>query len=234
MKCPSCGAEIDEDAKFCSLCLAPFRRGKPTLEQLTGRASVPSDYSSNTEEPDIERPGKFSGWGARIGLIVICLIVIIPLVIFLPPVISKFIAKINADCIRVDDSTFQKEVLDSSMPVLVIFTVDDLWNRKQLTPAPFGGFYSPASIILALHQIIEGGEYKNSVKFCKYYIQSPRYDDPLCTEYNVKDSTTVIIFKNGEIFWRDVEHKWCPFEEEMVEVYRQKLDGILIEVAGGI
>lgn len=43
MKCPACGAENEEDAKFCKLCWKPFQDGKPTLEQLAGRSSIPDE-----------------------------------------------------------------------------------------------------------------------------------------------------------------------------------------------
>jgi hypothetical protein len=231
MKCPACGAENDEDAKFCNLCLTSFRQGnKPTLEQLADKPSVSPNYLSNAKEPDIRRLWKYSGWVTRIGCAIICLIVIIPLaVIFLPPVISG-LAEIGTDCQRIDDKSFQSEVLQSPLPVLVYFTSEEQWNMKMNTPAGFGLFMDPSPVTLALREIIKDGKYKDKVKFYKYYMSVPP-NDTLSAKYKIEGYTTIIIFKNGDIFWQDKGPNWCVVKDEMIEQAKQKIEGILIEVS---
>ena len=225
MKCPVCGASNPEDARFCSLCLTPFGVDGAVISPIANQSSIPPDYPDDTEEPPIKRGGKFSDWFARFGCLTICLGVVATLaIIFLPRVIG-------ADCQRVSDSTFQKEVLDSYIPVLVVFTHEELWNMKRATPV-MGGYTDPAPVILAVKEIIKEGEYKNKIKFCKYYTCSG--DNTICEEYSIKTNRppTVIVFRYGSIYWTDEEGGWCYVSDEMIEEDKDKIEAALREALG--
>ena len=218
MKCPVCGASNSEDARFCSLCLTPFRGDSPEPPPITSPSSTPPDYLSDTEEPPIKHPGKFSDWAVRIGCVVICLIVVIPLaLIFLPPVVSNFFPpERGADCLRVYDTTFQEEVLESQIPVLVIFCTDELWNRKRAGySSELEMYVQPAPIIVAVKRIINEGEFEGKIKFCKYYSAPP--NDPLKAEYDIRLWPTTMIFRDGSIFWR-TEAAGCFVDETMENI----------------
>jgi hypothetical protein len=127
----------------------------------------------------------------------------------------------DVDCLKVDGTTFQEEVIESNMPVLVVFCSDELWNREKAGYTSGLGYTQPSPVILALKDIIEGGQYNDIIKFCRYY--KPSRSDVICTEYNIKWFPTMVIFKDGDVFWKD-EGAGC-FPEES----REKLEGILQE-----
>lgn len=202
MKCPVCGASNSEDARFCSLCLTPFQGDGPVPPPITSQYSTPPDYPDDTEEPPIKQRGKFSDWFARFGCLTICLIVVIPLAfIFLPPLISQYLApESGAACLRVDETTFQEEVLESQIPVLVVFCTDELWNRTRAGySTKMGTYVTPTPIIVAVKKIADGGEYEGNIKFCKYYRTSG--DDSIDAKYDIEWWPTTMIFIDGSVFW---------------------------------
>jgi hypothetical protein len=226
MKCPVCGANNSDDAQFCNLCLTPFGKGKLESPPATSEPSTPRDYPDDTEQPTGKHPGKLSDRVIRIVLVVVCLIVVIPpAIIFLPPIISEFFPPERwVDCLRVDETTFQEEVLESQTPVLVVFCTDELWRRYRTIYFSRLGHTQPAPIIIAVKRIIKEGEYENKIKFCKYYRESS--NDPVGAEYDIKWLPTTIVFRDGSVFWK-AEGGGC-FAEDCIET----LEVILKEAIG--
>ena len=130
---------------------------------------------------------------------------------------------------KVTDETFQQEVLQSSIPVIVIFCTDELWNRKSV---PWS-LKQPASVILAIKEIAKKEQYRGKVKFWRYTVPEGSYNratksfdnDPLCKEFNIKWLPTVIIFKNSGIV-KKLEGGGCTVEESKRKI-EQELRRIL-------
>jgi len=122
----------------------------------------------------------------------------------------------EVDCLRVDDTTFREEVLESQMPILVVFCSDKLWNRDRIRFSPeYGVYIQPSPVILAIKEIIRDGQYENKIKFCRYYTASR--SDPVCMEYNIKWFPTTVIFADGSVFWMD-EGAGCLVEDSREEI----------------
>ncbi len=109
---------------------------------------------------------------------------------------------------KVPNENFQQEVLESPIPVVVIFYNDELWNRKSVP------------LILAIKEIMKEEQYKDRVKFWRHIVADGSYDqatksfdkDPLSKEVNIKWLPTVIVFKNGNII-KKLQGGGCTVEE---------------------
>jgi hypothetical protein len=131
--------------------------------------------------------------------------------------------KSEVPCVNIDEITFQEEVLDSQMPVLVIFCNDEVWSRDRTRYSHELGLYvHPSPAILAIKQIIQSGQYENRIKFCRYYTASRT--DPVCKDYDMQWFPTTIVFKDGSVFWK-AEGAGCIADKE-----REKIEGILNNV----
>jgi len=117
---------------------------------------------------------------------------------------------------KVSNENFQTEVLNSPIPVVVIFCSDELWSRKS----SLWSLEQPAPVILALKEIIKEQRYENKVKFYRY---TPTRPDPWCSKFNIKWFPTVILFKNGNII-KKFEGGGCTVEEskQKIEQYLKK------------
>ena len=89
------------------------------------------------------------------------------------------------DLVHLDDSNFDIEVMQSSLPVLVDFFAEWCPPCKRLGP------------------IIEelAGEMAGTIKVCKLNVQDL---SDLATQFGVMNIPTMILFKNGEEVWRAV------------------------------
>ena len=125
---------------------------------------------------------------------------------------------------KVTDETFQHEVLESSIPVLVVLCNDELWNRKSV---PWS-LKEPPPILMAIKQIMKEKQYKGKVKFLRYTVPDGSYNritksfdnDPLCKEFNIKWLPTVIIFKDSSIN-KKLEGGGCTVEESKEKMERE-------------
>ena len=87
--------------------------------------------------------------------------------------------------VNIDDTNFKKEVLGSTMPVLVDFWAD--WCMPCLMLAP------------VLEDISK--EYAGKIKICKLNVdEAPE----TASRYEVMSIPTIMIFKNGEIVSKTV------------------------------
>lgn len=120
--------------------------------------------------------------------------------------------KINS----INDEAFRQEVLESDMPVLVIFCGDELWNRTKLSTLFSLKQVCPS--VLAIKELNRREEYKGKVKFLRY-AEATR-SNLLCKEFNINWFPTVLIFKNSEIFWRG-EGGGCTKEESIKAIEKQ-------------
>jgi thioredoxin 1 len=82
--------------------------------------------------------------------------------------------------IHIKDEDFQREVLESKVPVVVDFWAP--WCSPCLTAAP------------VLEKIAE--EYQEQLKICKLNVDEERRT---AVEYSIVSIPTLIIYKNGEI-----------------------------------
>ena len=89
------------------------------------------------------------------------------------------------ELVHLDDSNFEQEVIQSSLPVLVDFFAEWCPPCKRLGP------------------IIEelAGEMAGTTKICKLNVQD---NSDLATQFGVMNIPTMILFKNGEEVWRAV------------------------------
>ena len=89
------------------------------------------------------------------------------------------------DLVHLDESNFDVEVIQSSLPVLVDFFAEWCPPCKRLGP------------------IIEelAGEMAGTVKICKLNVQDL---SDLASQFGVMNIPTMILFKNGEEIWRAV------------------------------
>jgi len=120
--------------------------------------------------------------------------------------------KINS----INDEAFRQEVLESDMPVLVIFCGDELWNRTTLSTLFSLRQVCPA--VLAIKEIVKEEKYKGKLKFLRY-AEAAR-SNPLCKEFNINWFPTVLIFTNGEISWRG-EGGGCTKEESIKAIEKE-------------
>ena len=142
-------------------------------------------------------------------------------VIFIISILSCGTRDVN--CLRVDDTTFQQEVLESQVPVLVVFCGDELWDRDRARFSPeYGAYIQPSPVILAIKEIIQSGQYEYVIKFCRYYAASR--SDPVCIEYNIEWFPTTVVFRDGSVFWKG-DGAGC-----FVEDSKEEIEGILREV----
>ncbi|MFC2049960.1 J domain-containing protein [Chloroflexota bacterium] len=152
---------------------------------------------------------RFFGWIERIGtlkiaLAVLLLIIIIPLavsifsgiVITLPPERDASSER-DLDHLWIGNTSFQEEVLEAQIPVVVAFCDHAIWSggvhNEDINAIRVQGLSSIAAIRL----IIREGEYENKIKFCVYHW---RRDDPVVKTYELEWYPRTIIFTNGEIF----------------------------------
>ncbi len=125
---------------------------------------------------------------------------------------------------KVTDETFQYEVLESPIPVIVIFCSDELWNRRSV---PWS-LKKPVPVILAIREIMKEEQYKGKVKFWRYTVPDGSYNqatesfdkDSLCKELNIKWLPTVIMFKNGSII-KKLEGGGCTVEESKRKITQE-------------
>lgn len=117
---------------------------------------------------------------------------------------------------NIDEEAFHQEILESDVPVLVIFCDDELWNRTKLSTLFSLKQVCPS--VLAIKELNRREEYKGKVKFLRY-AEATR-SNLLCKEFNINWFPTVLIFKNSEIFWRG-EGGGCTKEESIKAIEKQ-------------
>jgi hypothetical protein len=131
--------------------------------------------------------------------------------------------KREIDCLKIDNTTFQAEVLESQMPVLVVFCNDEIWSRDRWRYShEYGMYVQPAPVVLAIKEIIRSGQYENRIKFCRYSTISRT--DPLALEYNLQWFPSTIVVKDGSVTWKGEGAGCLPGDE------REKIEGILNDV----
>ena len=131
----------------------------------------------------------------------------------------------NVDAPEINNMAFQQEVLESPVPVLVVFCDDELWNRK----ASLWSRTQPSPTILAVKEFIREEKYKDEVKFRKYIVPEGSHNeatysfdkDPLCREFNIKWLPTVIIFNNGSVV-KKLEGGGCSLNDS-----KEAIEGVL-------
>jgi hypothetical protein len=171
-----------------------------------------------------KRLDRFFGWMGQIRfgwflLAALLLLIILPPAFICAPIF--FPPEWGVDCLEVYDTTFQKEVLESQTPVLVVFCWDyEQWHRTQ---AYHMGLYHPPPIIIAVRRIIKGREFEGKIKFCKYYRHPP--NDPLDAQYDIRYWPTTMIFRDGSIFWRTDYWSSVDRIKEDIEVNLRKAIG---------
>jgi len=216
MICPSCGYENREDARYCNLCQTSFVKTKPEPRPLPRRiVAAANDKSSGSRSSIRITP-----------LHIIGAAVILFAIIFFTArgVFSDDLGKV--DCMAVDDITFRLEVLESPVPVLVVFCDESLWNRVKSEYVPeYGCRAQPAPTIMAMKSIIKDDEYENNVKFCKYYLLLAT--DPAAKSYDIDLIPTTLLFHNGSVFQRfdgpgcNTEQSREEFEIAFSEVFQE-------------
>jgi hypothetical protein len=166
---------------------------------------------------------EFFGWMRRLGYSWL-LVVLVGLLIrlFFLPFVCMITPELGVDCLEVYDTTFQQEVLESQIPVLIVFC----WDHEQwykIYPSGSEYFYQPPPIIMAVKRIIKEREFKDKVKFCKYYYAPP--NDPLKAQFDIRHWPTAMIFKDGSIFYKC--DYWTSIDriEEDIEVNLRKAIG---------
>jgi hypothetical protein len=153
-----------------------------------------------------EYPDAFFGWIKQIEPKKIApLVVLLLLMIFIPLIcdsISKAITERDAtgrdiDCLIIDNTTFQEEVLESQIPVAVVFCYDQIWEGSTNWEG-YALVSEDLRSIAAIKRIIEAGEYENKIKFCRY----PWSIRTLRTKYNLGWwYPIIVIFTNGDVFY---------------------------------
>ncbi|NQT32855.1 MAG: thioredoxin [Candidatus Omnitrophica bacterium] len=86
----------------------------------------------------------------------------------------------NSYEVAVNDANFQKEVLESDVPVLVDFWAE--WCGPCRMIAPVIGEIA--------------GEYNGKVKVCKMNVEEGQQ---IASNYGIMNIPTLILFKNGEV-----------------------------------
>ena len=123
--------------------------------------------------------------------------------------------------IEIDNINSKQEILESSVPVVVIFCDQKLWNRKSVSWTR----KKPSSIIMAVKEIIREGKYSDKIIFWKYIVPDDSYNrttrsfdkNPLCREFNIKYLPTVIIFRSGDIFEK-FEGGGCTMDKSKTKI----------------
>jgi hypothetical protein len=143
---------------------------------------------------------RFLSWIEYIGIerilrAVILLLIIFTLISVFSLIVLPRLAPVGSDvrgvdCLKIDNTTFQEEVLQSHIPVLVAFCDDELWNRE--------GYEYVVPSIVAVKRIIKKREFENKIKFCRYF--SIR-DDPILRQYAIQSLPETIIFTNGNVLY---------------------------------
>ncbi|GEM_PF-5961240 len=167
----------------------------------------------------------------NIKIIAIVIIFVIGFVKFLDYTKQKEVyRKLTAEIVEVtNEENYSQEVLGQlEGPVLVVFTSDELWERKGNIPSNS----SPAPLILAIQEIVRQEKYKGEVKFCKYTLPKGSHNrltqsfdrDKLGKGYKIKWLPTVIIFKGGNIL-NKFEGGGCTMgdSQEKIEAALQKI-----------
>lgn len=129
---------------------------------------------------------------------------------------------------NISNEAFQHEVLESNIPILVIFCTDELWNRRISIP-----FYKETSpMILAFKELIKEEKYEGKVKFWRYTVPEGSYNqetksfdkDIVCNKLNIKWLPTTIVFNNGSIIEK-FEGAGCTVEEA-----KKKIEQVLLKI----
>lgn len=170
---------------------------------------------------------RFFGWTGQIGFGWFLLAAFL-LLIFLPPVMDYFFTPERdvrgVDCLKIDNPTFQEEVLESQIPVVVAFCNDATWNRETGRMSANCTYKHAVPSIVALKRIIKKGEYEDKIKFCRYSFF--RYGDHVLEKYTKPElANEIIIFTNGNVFYRV---KSTGSVEEAVE----NIESVLQEAIG--
>ncbi len=127
---------------------------------------------------------------------------------------------------NINDEDFRQEVGGSDVPVLVIVSSAELWNRTLASTSFSTKQVCPA--ILAVKQIIKEEKYKDKVRFWKYMVPDGSYNrqtrafdkDPLCRELDIRFLPTLLIVTNGRVAWRG-EGGGCTKEDTMKAIEKQ-------------
>ncbi len=127
----------------------------------------------------------------------------------------------NVDYQEINYTDFQREVLDSQLPVLALFCSDELWSRKSV---PWSRS-QPSPVILAVKEIIRNERYKSNIKLWKYMVPEGSYNqttrsfdkDSFCSKFNIKWLPTLIIFRNGKIL-KKFEGGGCTVDESKTKI----------------
>ena len=182
-------------------------------EELLRRETYNRRGQADAQINEIQNKGvakyldKLFGWSqepaaGKIFRVIILLIIILPMLyIFSDIAISPLFAEgrdvRNIDCLRMNRYQFEKDVLASPIPVLVIFCDDPTWNKMgKGWNAPY-----PYPEILALKRTIQKGEYEGKIKFYRYYFFE--MGDPVLEKYNdPRVLNDIAIFTNGKILYR--------------------------------
>ena len=225
MKCPSCGYENSQDARYCGLCQSVFANadGGPDIKQGDG------DLPPFIKRPKTKHPLFFYRI-VRFGFLGFMLLAAI---VFLVEMAILFLPNnldcAAADCLAVDSNSFKWLVLEEPMPVLVTFCPEVLWHRVNQEYDPEIEYYrQPLPTVMAVRSIIRGGEFEGRVKFYKYYISSSELnEDPVAVEYGIKSSLEAVLFKDGAVIGEIGGTCCTPRErkEEIETALRAVLEG---------
>jgi thioredoxin 1 len=139
---------------------------------------------------------KTYGWVKILILIGVCLCLCIWLIL-------RYGQGVKID--NIDDEVFRREVLESDVPVLLLFCADWHWSGTREKPP-----IVPAVKELAI-------KYEGVIKL--YKILKGR-DAPIAKAFKIKWTPTLLILKNGRVVWRG-EGAGCNKEESMKAIEKQ-------------
>ena len=111
---------------------------------------------------------------------------------------------------NIDDETFRQEVLESDVPVLLLFCADWHWSGIRKKPP----------VVPAVKELAR--KYEGVIKL--YKVLNGR-NDPIAKKFKIKWFPTVLILKDGRVIWRG-EGSGCT-KEESIKTMEKELKRIL-------